>query len=186
MVLRFFSTLAVGSVAALTVGCANQAMWGLSPSAMPATPPASLPASLVEPEALPHLNIDEQGRALRGYDPVAYFAKDQAILGSKQFTAEWEGAVWYFASAQNRDLFMSSPAAYAPANGGYCTFGIVLSKKFDGDPTVWLLNEGRLYLFLNEEVKAKFLQDEVGNLAKAQNNWPKIKDKSPEELANLS
>ena len=78
--------------------------------------------------------------------------------------------------------FMSDPEKYAPANGGYCTFGVVLAKKFDGDPEVWSVHDDRLHVFLNQEVKEKFLQDEPGNLVRVAENWPIIRDKSPEEL----
>ncbi|MEA5471074.1 hypothetical protein VB714_19525, partial [Spirulina sp. 06S082] len=65
---------------------------------------------------------------------------------------------------------------------GYCTFGVVLGKKFDGDPNVWSLYENKLYVFLNEEVKTKFFQDTKGNLEKVTATWPKISSKSPADL----
>ncbi|NJL85682.1 MAG: hypothetical protein HC886_06410 [Leptolyngbyaceae cyanobacterium SM1_1_3] len=144
--------------------------------------PTNLAGLVAIPQALPHFNLDEQGWALRGYDPVAYFDENRAIKGSQQFITEWEGALWSFISAENRDLFTNNPETYAPANGGYCTFGVVLAKKFDGDPNVWLLHNKRLYVFLNEEVKSQFLQDINDNLAKVESNWPQIKDKSSEAL----
>lgn len=128
------------------------------------------------------INLDEQGRALRGYDPVSYFNNDQPQLGSQSHQFEWDGAVWHFESAANRDAFAAHPEQYAPSNGGFCTFGVVLSKKFDGDPSVWTLYKDRLYVFLNEEVKAKFLQDKAGNLTKVKAIWPTIAAKSPDEL----
>ncbi|MGD1904450.1 MAG: YHS domain-containing (seleno)protein [Leptolyngbyaceae cyanobacterium] len=129
-----------------------------------------------------HVNLDEKGRALRGHDPVAYFTTGEPVAGSQDFAFEWDDAEYFFASAENRDEFASNPEKYAPANGGYCTFGVVLAKKFDGDPQVWLIHNDRLHVFLNQDVKAQFLQDEPGNLAKVSENWPVIQDKSPEEL----
>ena len=128
------------------------------------------------------LNLDERGRALRGYDPVAYFSEGQPVEGQDEFSFDWDNATWYFASAENRDKFAANPEKFAPANGGYCTFGIVLGKKFDGDPQVWSLHENKLYVFLNEEVKTKFFQDTVGNLKKVTETWPEIASKSPAEL----
>ncbi len=129
-----------------------------------------------------HVNLDEKGRALRGHDPVAYFTDGEPVEGSKEFRFQWDEAEYYFVSAENRDAFASNPEKYAPANGGYCTFGVILAKKFDGDPQVWLIHNDRLHVFLNQDVKEKFLQDEPGNLAKVSENWPAIEDKSPEEL----
>lgn len=128
------------------------------------------------------INLDEQGRALRGYDPVSYFDHGQPRLGAPEYQFEWDGAVWSFENAENRDTFAAAPERYTPSNGGFCTFGIVLSKKFDGDPNVWTIYKNRLYVFLNEEVKDKFLQDKVGNLTKVKAIWPTIANKAPDEL----
>lgn len=133
-------------------------------------------------ETLVHLNLDEDGIALRGYDPVAYFTESSPVKGQQDHSFVWNDATWHFATAENRDLFSQDPEKYAPANGGYCTFGIVLSKKFDGDPTVWSVIKSRLYVFLNEDVQQKFLQDSTGNLQKVSANWPTIQFKSPDEL----
>ncbi len=129
-----------------------------------------------------HINVDEQGRALRGFDPLAYRTQSKPAEGKAEFTFEWSGAKWQFASEQNMKAFSEAPEKYAPANGGYCTFGVVLGKKFDGDPKVWLVKDESLYVFLNEEVKQKFLSDEAGNLEKVRSTWPNIKDRSPAEL----
>jgi len=128
------------------------------------------------------INLDEQGLALRGYDPVAYFTDGKAVEGKKEFNSSWNNVGWHFVNEENRDKFEQDPEKYAPANGGYCTFGVVLGKKFDGDPQVWSMLKDRLYVFLNEEVKEKFLQDTTGNLEKIGKNWPKIKSKAPEDL----
>lgn len=131
---------------------------------------------------LVHMNLDEKGIALRGYDPVSYFTKSEPVKGQDSYSLVWHDATWYFATAENRDLFSREPEKYAPANGGYCTFGIVLRKKFDGDPQVWSVIKSRLYVFLNEDVQQKFLLDSTGNLQKVAANWPTIQFKSPEEL----
>jgi YHS domain-containing protein len=129
-----------------------------------------------------HLNLDEQGRALRGFDAVAYLLESKPVEGKAEFTHQWNDAKWLFASAENMKKFAAEPEKFAPANGGYCTFGVVLSKKFDGDPNVWHVMNDSLHVFLNAEVKDKFLQDEQGNLEKVKTNWPAIKDKTPDEL----
>ena len=81
---------------------------------------------------------------------------------------------------ENKSKFEQNPEKFIPANGGFCAFGVALGKKFDGDPNVWHIKEGQLYVFLNSD--NKFMQDEDGNIEKANNFWPQIKDKSPEDL----
>ena len=127
-------------------------------------------------------NLDESGYAIHGYDPVSYTQADGPKLGLESHEMVWGGAKWRFSSQENLDAFTATPDKYVPANGGYCTFGVVLSKKFDGDPTVWSVHDESVHLFLNEDVKEKFFQDTDGNFTKVVNNWPNIKAKAPSEL----
>ena len=127
------------------------------------------------------INVDAEGRGLRGFDAVAY-RSGAPVAGVAEHEASWGGAKWQFSSAENKAKFEAEPEKFAPQNGGFCTFGVVVGKKFDGDPQVWHLEDEKLYVFLNQEVKDKFLQDQSGNLAKVATNWPNIKDKRPEEL----
>src|SRR4051812_5182988 len=51
--------------------------------------------------------------AIKGYDVVAY-TSGVAAPGKAQFTHRWNGAVWQFATARNRDRFAKTPEKYAP------------------------------------------------------------------------
>ncbi len=73
--------------------------------------------------------IDGTGFAVSGYDVVAYRSLDQVPVGHSQpapvrgnsnYTAEYNGATWAFASAENRDKFLENPAYYAPQYDGHC------------------------------------------------------------------
>lgn len=65
------------------------------------------------------VNVDADGVALKGYDPVAYFTMGKPVKGDNQFEHEWNGARWLFASQEHKDLFMANPEKYAPQYGGY-------------------------------------------------------------------
>jgi YHS domain-containing protein len=65
------------------------------------------------------INTDPQGLAIKGYDPVAYFTQGKPLKGSEEFTYQWMGVEWRFASAEHLDLFKSNPEEYAPQYGGY-------------------------------------------------------------------
>ena len=56
---------------------------------------------------------DGKGVAVKGYDVVAYFTQSKPVKGTPQFTHQWNGATWQFASAADRDLFAADPAKYA-------------------------------------------------------------------------
>jgi YHS domain-containing protein len=122
------------------------------------------------------LNVDSEGRAIHGYDPVAYFEQGQAMEGNPTIGATWQGVQWLFTTEAHRDAFLANPDQYAPQNGGFCTFGVVVEQKLDVDPMVWLIEGDKLYLFLSPQTRSNFLTDKVNNLKKVDMNWPKVKN----------
>ncbi len=115
------------------------------------------------------------GLAAHGYDVVAYFTSGKPTLGSDKFVIAADGATYRFANEANLDAFKADPAKYEPAYGGFCAYGAVLGKKFDGDPRLWRIVEGKLYFNLNEDIVAEWSKDIPGNISKADENWPTIR-----------
>ena len=133
----------------------------------------SLGASLAAAQAV---NTDKSGVAIRGYDPVAYFSQQQALKGSASFAATHAGATYYFSSAANRDAFVANPDKYVPVYGGYCAYGVANGHKVNIDPEAFRVVNDKLYLNYSKDVQKKWLADIPGNIAKAETNWPKLKD----------
>ena len=121
-----------------------------------------------------HVEIDEQGVILAGHDAVAYFAEDAAVLGSSEFTARHNGAVYQFKSAQNRDLFIAKPDYYAPQFGGFCAYGTVFGKKFAVDGKAFEVVGGKLYVNKNLDVYESWQEDKLENIDAANIKWPTI------------
>lgn len=115
--------------------------------------------------------------AMRGYDVVSYTQSAIPRLGSAEFAVVHDGATYYFADAVNAEIFSINPTHYLPSFGGFCAYGASVGKKFDGDPTIFKLVDGRLHLNLNQEIHAAFLADVAGAVAKADAAWPSIADK---------
>lgn len=65
------------------------------------------------------VNVDADGVALRGYDPVAYFTIGSPVKGQPELVHEWQGAKWRFSSPEQLAMFQENPAKYAPQYGGY-------------------------------------------------------------------
>lgn len=145
-------------------------------------PAGAFDASAFDEASTSPLNMDASGLALRGHDPVAYFTDGQPVAGDTQYSAEHEGATYHFASAENRDRFAADPDAYLPAFGGFCAMGVAMGKKFDGDPALWRVVDGTLYLNVNEEAQQHWQADIPGNIAQANGNWPNIRDMAPRDL----
>jgi len=119
----------------------------------------------------------ENGVAIRGADPVAYFAQGKATKGDTAFEHAWMGATWRFASAANRDAFRADPAKYAPQYGGWCAWAVSQNYTAPIDPEAWKIVGGRLFLNYSKSVQGRWALDESGNIAKGDRNWPGLKTK---------
>ncbi len=116
----------------------------------------------------------EQGIAIRGADPVAYFTDSAYVPGRPEFTYDWQGVTWQFASEANRAQFVDNPEAFAPRYGGFCAWAVSQGYTAEIDPTAWKVVEGKLYLNYDQSVQAKWAKDIPGNIAKADQNWPGV------------
>lgn len=119
---------------------------------------------------------------MHGMDPVKFISLGNRITGTARHTATHDGVAYYFSTAQSKKDFQADPARYLPQNGGFCTFGVSVGKKFDGDPKFAAVVDNKLYLFLNEEIFRMFQKDEAGTIAKAASNWKKIRSTAATEL----
>jgi YHS domain-containing protein len=120
------------------------------------------------------VNVDGNGLALQGYDPVAFHTESEALPGEAAITAEHEGATYRFATAANRDLFLEDPARYAPAYGGYCAYGVAKGGLYPVEIDTWQIVEGRLMLNYDDEVSHKFDRKRAAFVEKADSSWPRL------------
>lgn len=117
----------------------------------------------------------EDGLAIGGYDPVAYFTEGQPVEGDPAHTVDWRGAEWRFASAANRDRFLESPEAYAPAYGGFCAWAVAAKGElYSTQPDNWTIHEGRLFLNYNDAIQEKWEKDIPGFVTEGDRRWPEI------------
>ncbi len=114
--------------------------------------------------------------AVSGYDPVAYFTEGTPVKGSDAFTTEHQGADWYFSSAKNLAAFKANPNLYAPQYGGYCAWAVAMNTTAKGDPLQWHIQNDKLYLNVNAEIRAEWLADIDNMITRADTNWPKVVD----------
>jgi YHS domain-containing protein len=128
------------------------------------------------------VNVDVNRVAIKGYDPVAYFTQAKAVQGQAQYSSEYNGAIYQFASEQHKALFDKEPVKYAPQFGGYCAFGVTQEKKYDVDPNAWAVVDGKLYLNLNAGAQRVWDKDRAGNIASGDSIWLDIENKSASEL----
>ena len=112
--------------------------------------------------------------AIKGYDPVAYFVDGNATRGVDQYSYRWLGAVWHFASAEHRDLFMKNPSSYAPQYGGYCADGVSFGTVTTNvDPRAWRIIEGKLYISYDPGA-AEGMEKNPAKVPDSQQHWSEV------------
>lgn len=120
----------------------------------------------------------EKKVALQGYDPVAYFVQKKAIKGKKELATTYEGVLYYFSSAANKEAFAKNPAGYEPQYGGWCAYAMgSAGEKVEVDPETFKIVDGKLYLFYNayfNNTLKSWNKDETNLKRKADANWKKL------------
>jgi YHS domain-containing protein len=117
------------------------------------------------------------GKAINGYDPVAYFTESKPVKGNEKLNFLWNGATWYFSNEQNLEAFKKSPEKFAPQYGGYCAYGMSRGYKASTQPDAWTIENNKLYLNYNKEVGELWNKDRKKYVEVADRNWVEIKDK---------
>lgn len=110
--------------------------------------------------------------AVGGYDTVAYHTSRFPIPGNPAFRVRWKGAEWRFATPENRDAFVKSPTTYAPQFGGYCAYAVAYGSTAPGNPRLFTVVNGKLYLNLNESVQSSWVRDQANLIKRAEQAWP--------------
>src|ERR1700742_4255397 len=62
-----------------------------------------------KPASKARMNIDSNGVILKGYDPVAYLTRHQAVKGNPAIQARFRGAIYYFVSVADKAAFDKNP-----------------------------------------------------------------------------
>jgi len=118
----------------------------------------------------------DNGLALRGYDPVAYFTEGAPRQGEAGFATEWGGAEWRFASEANRAAFLATPEAFAPQYGGFCAWAVSQGYTAPINPHAWSIVEGRLFLNASTRVQRRWARDAAHHITRADANWSWLRD----------
>ncbi len=116
----------------------------------------------------------DAGKAINGYDPVAYFMEGKPVEGESEFSLDWNGARWLFTNAENRDQFRATPERYAPQYGGYCAWAVSQGYTAPTDPEAWKIVGGKLYLNYSKSVQTRWSRNIDQNITAGDTNWPGI------------
>jgi YHS domain-containing protein len=109
--------------------------------------------------------------AIGGYDAVSYHTDGPPAEGVARYHHFWNGAVWFFSSEENRDRFAAEPTAFAPQYDGYCAWAASQNYKRPGDPNVWQIEDGKLFLMVHEGAREKWQADIPTHITQGDDNW---------------
>jgi len=114
------------------------------------------------------------GLAISGYDPVAFFIDGKPVLGDADIELAYAGAIWRFCNPGNREAFAANPEVYAPQFGGYDPVGVARGTAVAGNPNLWVISGGRLFLFYDNDRLQAFTADADRMAATAERRWPEV------------
>jgi YHS domain-containing protein len=144
--------------------------------ALAATALAQAPPTTSAGSGMALLNLEDTV-ALHGYDPVAYFTDNEAVRGNKRILERLGGATYYFASPGSRYEFLRDATRYQPQFGGYCAASMAMGRLEDINPHLFVIYEGKLYLFNNPEAEARFMRNPRRTASEAREHYFKIASK---------
>ncbi|MBK6939072.1 MAG: hypothetical protein IPH13_02545 [Planctomycetes bacterium] len=133
---------------------------------------ATLPKRLV--------NVDDDGIALEGHDPVAYFTDFRPIPGKAEFSATYDGATYRFVSKEHKDQFEREPSKYAPKYGGYCGYAASIGKVSKVNVHIFQFVDGQLVLQHTPEAYRLWNGDVAMSARDADANWPGLVERCGE------
>jgi YHS domain-containing protein len=122
------------------------------------------------------INVDDTGLALRGYDPVSYFADGKAVMGKPDIVSSYNGGRYQFVSVEHKATFEAMPAKYEPQFGGYCGYAVANNDLAPIDPDAFTIINDRLVLQKAKWVLRLWNVAPQKHLNNADKNWPGLVD----------
>jgi YHS domain-containing protein len=117
------------------------------------------------------VNVDANGVILKGYDPVAYFTRHQAVKGNPAIQTRFGGAIYYFVSVADKVAFSKNPSRYVPQYGAFCAYHLSKGELKDSDPAAFFIYKGKLYVCSAADSAKEFRSNIDENIRKADDYW---------------
>jgi YHS domain-containing protein len=114
------------------------------------TAPAPVREEIPMPVAAPAV-------ALKSYCPVELIRNGRWARGNPQWTVVYQGSIYRFSGAAQRQAFLANPEAFVPVNGGNDVVLLVdENRTVAGQMTYCATYQDRLYMFSSSATQARF------------------------------
>ncbi len=163
---------------------ANLLVWSLVVAAVLGMADVRTASALAPDRNAAAINKDDSSLAAGGYDVVAYFPEGGGTptKGKKDFSFDYSGVTYRFATRQNLERFKAEPDKYEPAHGGWCSWAMAAKgEKVEVDPKSFVIQDGRLLLFYKDlfnDTRKDWLKKQTEYLPKADASWKKLSGES--------
>lgn len=98
--------------------------------------------------------------AMEGYCPVTLWRSREWVKGEQQYALQYTGVVYYFKGSAERDEFQKNSGRYSPKFAGCDPVSFWETQRAaQGSPRYAAFFDSQLYLFENEENRAKFKEN---------------------------
>ena len=87
------------------------------------------------------------GVSAGGFDLISYRHPDGPVLGTPEFSMEYNGSTYLFANQPNLDTFRADAKRYLPAYAGFCAITLALGRVTCPDFSNFKIEDDRLLLF---------------------------------------
>lgn len=110
---------------------------------------------------------------LKGFSPAAYLLQGKAVRGAPEHSVTYHGKLYYLSSDEEKKKFQEDPEKYLPRFGGLCTtaLGGSYGNRFAGDPEVFDVHEGRVYLFSSERARRAYQRSPQHYIGQAESRF---------------
>ncbi len=118
---------------------------------------------------------------LNGYDPVSYFPEGGSapLKGETEYAYTFGTRMYYFASAENKKMFIADPLKYEPSYGSWCAYAMSQGSKIEINPTIFTVSGKRLHFFISKSAKKTFDKDIAGHEKDADQTWKDFSGEQP-------
>jgi YHS domain-containing protein len=117
------------------------------------------------------VNVDAAGVILQGHDPVS-IREGKDMAGKSSISTRHKGAIYYFASEENKKKFLANPTTYEPAFGGFCAYGVTVGNLAPIELWTYSSEFNSLNVYQhNQKALNGWLKDIPGNYEKALQVW---------------
>jgi hypothetical protein len=119
--------------------------------------------------------LEDKGVALGRIDALSYFSPDQGLMyGDQQRSVIYKGTKFYFITNSHAEAFKADPEHFAPQFGGFDALAASKGDRIAANPRVFIVQEGRLYLFKDRDSMKQWKQDVAANIERGNQAWTRL------------